>query len=280
MVAAVIPVWIGFALATHETSFQWIWVIPILIATLLIQIGTNISNDYFDWKKGADTAERIGPTRVTQSGLLSPNQVKLGFIIAFALAIVVGIPLALRGGWIIVFIGLSSVLLGIFYTAGPFAIAYRGLSEIFVILYFGIVAVTGTEYLLTLSWDTLSIWCGIPTGLLSTSLLIMNNIRDIPTDQKSGKWTLPARFGLRFGLMEFAFSLILAIGIAVGIVWIHFQLLYLFTLFPLYIYTYLIIRRAYLARSREEYLDLLSITAKYQWLFGILFGSAILLGTQ
>lgn len=276
--AAVIPVWLGFSLAIHDAAFQWFWVIPILVATLLIQIGTNISNDYYDWKKGADTSERIGPQRVTQSGMLKPQQVKLGFLLVFAIAILVGIPLALRGGWVIVAIGLTSIFFGIFYTAGPFALAYRGLSEIFVIFYFGIIAVSGTEYLLTLTWDGISFWCGLATGLVSTSLLIINNVRDIPTDQKSKKLTLPARFGLRFGLLEYSLSLILAVLVAVMVVLIYLQPLFLFTLFPLYLYSFLLIRQAYTAKNREDYITVLIATTKFQWLFGALFGATLILG--
>lgn len=280
LIAAIAPVWIGFALASHEETFSPIWIFPILFATILIQIGTNVANDYYDWKKGADTNERIGPQRVTQSGLLLPHQVKLGFILLFSVAILIGFPLALRGGWSIVAIGLTSVACGILYTAGPYAFAYRGWSELFVILYFGIIAVTGTEYLLTLSWNWNSIWAGVPIGLLATALLIINNVRDIQTDKKIGKLTLPARYGSSFGLFEYSVCIILAVLMSISFIYRSYEWFSLVSLIPLVPYAYILIRQAYQSRSNEEYIHVLVFTAKYQFLFGVLFGVAILLGIQ
>lgn len=204
--AAVVPVMVATALVRYEGhSILW-WVsICALLAALFIQIGTNLVNDAIDFKKGADTEERIGPRRVTQSGLLSHKQVMIGAGVCFALALAFGVPLVARGSWPIVAIGLVSVALGYAYTGGPFPLAYLGLGDFFVILFFGLVAVGGTFFLHTHTLSVSALVAGLQVGLLATVLIAVNNLRDAPQDAKVGKRTLAVRFGLNFARAEIAF---------------------------------------------------------------------------
>jgi len=206
LTAALVPVGVGTALplGLGLGSKPGLAVLA-LISALFIQIGTNLVNDASDFKKGADTAERIGPKRVTQSGLLSPRTVLAGGLFCFLLAILFGIPLVLSGGWPLVWIGLFSVFAGYAYTAGPFPLAYLGLGDFFVLVFFGWVAVGGMVYLNS-GYVEGSAWvAGTQVGLLATVLIAINNLRDRATDVKASKKTLPVRFGERFAKVEIGF---------------------------------------------------------------------------
>jgi len=257
--------------ALQHTQVELIWIFPILIATLLIQIGTNISNDYYDFKKGADTADRIGPVRVTQAGLISPKTVQIGSFVIFIAAILTGIPLVMRGGWIIVAIGLISVLFGILYTAGPYPIAYLGLGELFVLVFFGIIAVSGTAYLLTLEWSKLALLSGITIGMLSISLLAVNNIRDISTDRKAGKNTLAARFGHRFARVEYLLAIFIAHAIGFYLVFQLKSLIWLCIFIPTILLSIEPIKIVFNKQDGQSLNTALAKTARLQLLFGILF---------
>jgi 1,4-dihydroxy-2-naphthoate octaprenyltransferase len=187
-------------------------------SALMIQIGTNFVNDYYDFKKGSDTAERLGPTRVTQAGLVMPYQMKAAIAVAFALAIVGGLYLVLRGGWPILTIGLASIGCGVLYTAGPFSLSYTGLADLFVLLFFGLVAVAGTYYVQILAFSTTALIAGLGPGLFSVAILTVNNLRDIDQDRKAGKRSLPARFGRGFARAEYTVSIILATLVPVWLV--------------------------------------------------------------
>ncbi|MDQ2890439.1 MAG: 1,4-dihydroxy-2-naphthoate polyprenyltransferase [Gemmatimonadota bacterium] len=194
--AATVPVLIGAAVAIDERfTFRPLVFLVTLAAALLIQIGTNFANDYSDFHRGADHEGRLGPLRVTQSGLISHDAVRRGIIIAFGLAAILGCYLAWIGGWPIVAIGVASILCGLAYTGGPWPFGYHGLGDAFVFVFFGLVAVTGTAYLQTGSWSTLAIVASIPPGLLVTNILVINNLRDLPTDSAAGKRTLAVRIG-------------------------------------------------------------------------------------
>lgn len=202
--AAVVPVLVGAALAYGDRVFVPGPFLAAVLGALLIQIGTNFANDYFDFIQGADTEERMGPTRVTQAGMVSPRQTLIATGVAFALATLVGLYLVWVGGWPIVAIGVLSILSGIAYTGGPFPLGYNGLGELFVILFFGFVAVLGTYFVQAHTLTTLGWWVAVPVGLLSSAILVVNNYRDIQTDRKAGKRTLAARFGARFAKVEYA----------------------------------------------------------------------------
>ncbi len=208
--AGIAPVIIGTAMAYESGSPHWLSAIAALLGAVFIQIGTNFANDYFDHKKGVDRAERLGPTRVTQAGMVSPSQMKTATTIVFSLALMAGIYLAWRGGIPIVVIGLLSILFGVLYTGGKYPIGYIGLGDIFVLIFFGPVAVGGTFYVqtLTINWPVLV--AGIAPGLFSVAILTVNNLRDIDNDSTSGKKTLAVRFGRRFSQLEYTFSIIVA----------------------------------------------------------------------
>lgn len=207
--AALAPVLTGSALAYYHHHFNFNIFIFICIAALFIQIGTNFSNDLHDYLKGTDTDQRLGPLRATQAGLLTPSQMKLGTALAFFVALLAGIYLVFIGGWIIVIIGLTSFAAGIAYTAGPYPLGYHGWGDVFVFLYFGIIAVCGTFYLYTGGINSASILTGSAMGGLSTAILIVNNLRDADTDIHTGKKTLAVRFGKNFVRAEYVFCIMI-----------------------------------------------------------------------
>lgn len=194
---------VGTAVAINEAVFQWGPALAALVGALLIQIGTNFANDVFDYKKGADTTERLGPTRVTQAGLLAPEMVMFGMWLIFGLAVLVGLYLVWVGGWPIVVIGILSILAGIAYTGGPFPLGYNGLGDLFVFIFFGVIAVCGTYYVQAGTVSPTAIWASLPVGFLATAILVVNNLRDIDTDRVAGKKTLAVRFGARGAQIEY-----------------------------------------------------------------------------
>jgi len=208
--AGIAPVIIGSALAHGDGKFHLLSAIAATLASLLIQIATNLSNDYYDHIHGADTKERLGPTRVTQAGLVKPEIVRLAFIITFSLAFIIGLYLIWRGGLPILIIGILSIILGILYTGGPFPLGYHGLGDIVVLIFFGPIAVGGTYYVQTLEMTPIVLIAGLSPGLLSMALLTVNNLRDINTDRKAGKITLAVRFGEFFTKMEYLVSVTIA----------------------------------------------------------------------
>ena len=210
LTAALSPVILGSSLAYYEGNFNIITFIFIAIAASLIQIGTNYSNDLFDYLKGTDNKNRLGPNRAMQNGLLSLKEIKRAIIIIFILAIIFGFYLALLGGWIIVSIGLLSIFFGIIYTGGPYPLAYNGLGDIFVFIFFGLVAVSGTHYLYTGNFTYNSIILGSAIGCLSTSILIVNNLRDIDNDKEYGKNTLAVYLGAKFTRIEYLTLMLVA----------------------------------------------------------------------
>lgn len=201
--AAAAPVVVGTAAAIAGQVFRPGPALAALLGALLIQIGTNFANDVFDFKKGADTTTRLGPLRVTQAGLLSPRQVMVGMWLTFGAAALVGLYLIMVGGWPIVVIGLLSIASGIAYTAGPFPLGYNGLGDLFVFIFFGLVAVCGTYYVQAGTVSPAAFWTAIPMGLLATAILVVNNLRDVDTDRAAGKKTLAVRFGAKGAQVEY-----------------------------------------------------------------------------
>ena len=206
LTAAIAPILVGTAL-TKLTGHQAIWWVSVLslLASIFIQVGTNLVNDAVDFKKGADTDARVGPKRVTQSGVFSGRTVMLMAALFFILAVFCGIPLVVRGGLPILWIGIFSVLAGYAYTAGPFPLAYKGLGDIFVIIFFGLVAVGGVSYLHSFTWSLKALVLGFQVGFHCTVLIAINNLRDVETDRFVNKKTLPVRFGKTFARYEIAF---------------------------------------------------------------------------
>jgi 1,4-dihydroxy-2-naphthoate octaprenyltransferase len=217
MGAAFAPVLIGTSMAYAADAAHWGAALCALGGAVMIQVGTNFANDYFDFVKGADTEERLGPTRATAAGLIRPETMRLAFILAFLSVLPMGGFLLYRAGWPLLWVGVLSIASGILYTGGPAPLGYLGLGDIFVVIFFGPVAVGGTFYVqaLTLPWEVLV--AGLGPGLLSTSMLVVNNLRDVHTDRKAGKRTLAVRLGERFARIEFTASIVGACAIPIGL---------------------------------------------------------------
>jgi len=193
--AALAPVLVGTALAFHDGAFALLPALAALLGALLLQIGSNFANDYFDFFKGADTHERLGPVRVTASGLITPGQLRWGMVAVFGLAALDGLYLIQVGGWPILAVGVASILAALLYTGGPFPFGYYGLGDLFVFIFFGLVAVCGTYYVQALTLTGSVVLAAVPPGLLITAILVVNNLRDIETDAKAGKRTLAVMLG-------------------------------------------------------------------------------------
>ena len=207
LTAAIVPVMVGAAVAYRTAGASGVRVgalLAALLGAMFIQIGTNLANDVFDAEKGADTAERLGPTRVTQAGLLTAREVRAGMVVAFGLATLAGVYLVASAGWPIVAIGVASIASGIAYTGGPYPLGYNGLGDVFVFVFFGLVAVCGTAFVGLGSIPTLAWAAAVPVGALATAVLVVNNVRDRATDVVAGKRTLVVRLGRRFGTLEYA----------------------------------------------------------------------------
>ena len=229
--ASASPVLVGTAAAAADQSMRLLPALAALIGAILLQIGVNLANDYFDYLKGVDTAERVGPVRVTQSGLIPPVEVLKGMILIFILAMTAGIYLVSEAGWIVALIGGASILAALLYSGGPFPLASHGLGDVFVFIFFGPVAVCGTYYVQSLRLSLSCALLSIPLGLLIASILVVNNLRDIPTDLKVGKRTLAVILGARGARVEFALLLILAY--AAPVLMAAFGTIHVWALLPL-----------------------------------------------
>lgn len=217
--AAVVPVIVGTALAFTDGVFVPSVAVAALLVALLLQIGANLANDVFDFRSGADTTQRLGPIRVTQSGLIAQERVMAGTIAVVALAAVCGLYLVWRGGWPILTLGLLAIAATFAYTAGPFPLGYNGLGEVFVLFFFGIVAVAGTYYLQAGELTAQALALSLPVGCPVTAILVVNNLRDIETDRLAGKRTLAVRLGRRATQVEYA-SLVTFPYLVLPILWL------------------------------------------------------------
>ena len=193
--AAIAPVLVGTALAGFAHVFHPLRFVAALLGAIFIQVGTNLSNDYSDARRGADTEDRLGPVRVTAGGLVPPRQVLIATYVSFGLAVLAGIYLVVVAGWLLLVVGAASILAGVLYTGGPRPYGYEGLGEVFVFLFFGIVAVAGSYFVQSkhLHWEAFAL--AVPVGLLAAAILVVNNFRDIDTDRRAGKRTLAVRLG-------------------------------------------------------------------------------------
>jgi len=223
--AAVSPVLVGTALGLVEEDFRPLAFVAALVGSVFIQIGTNLANDYSDARRGADSEDRLGPVRVTAGGLLPPRRVLVGTYVAFGVAVLAGIYLAAVAGWELLVVGALSIAAGVLYTGGPRPYGYAGLGELFVFLFFGVVAVNGSYYVQTeeLGWEAFVL--SVPVGLLAAAILVVNNVRDIDTDRRAGKRTLAVKLGrertrrLFAAMLPLAFVLPLAVPAAGGLSW-------------------------------------------------------------
>lgn len=275
--AAVAPVVVGTALAIHDGSFRLLPALAALLGALLLQIGVNLANDYFDHVKGVDTHERRGPVRVTQSGLIAAEHVRLAMLVVLALSAVVGVYLIFEGGWPILAIGAASILSALAYSGGPFPLASHGLGDVFVFIFFGLAAVCGTYYVQARDLTPLVVLAAVPVGLLITAILVVNNYRDIESDRRAGKRTLAVMLGERGARLEYVLLLIVSYVVPAGLVaakmlepWGLLALLSLPLAVPL-------IRAMYGPNEGPIMNKTLAGTARLALVFSLLFSAGILL---
>ena len=273
--AAVAPVLVGTALAWHDHAVVWPAALACLGFALLVQIGTNFANDYFDYVKGADTPERVGPRRAVAAGLVVPEVMKSAMMAVFALAFVVGLTLLKFGGWPLLGIGVASILFGIAYTGGPYPLGYNGLGDVFVFIFFGLVAVCTTYFVQTGAVSSAVVICAVGVGLLATNILVVNNYRDVETDRHAGKRTLVVRFGRRFARIQFGVSLFVALTIPVHLVLRGYTpLVWLpVALVPM---AWRHAKRLSLAQTPAELIALLGDTGKLLALYAVLLSVGVL----
>ena len=258
--AAVAPVLLGTAMAYHAGAWHGLPAMLCLTFALLVQIGTNFANDYLDGVKGTDTEARIGPRRAVAGGLIKAATMKWAALGVLACAFSLGLSLIVFGGWWLLAIGMSSVLCAWIYTGGPYPLAYNGLGDVFVVLFFGLIAVGCTFYVQT-GYMTLDVvLLGLACGLAVNNILVVNNYRDIDEDRQAGKRTLVVLFGRRWALAQYAVSLIIACGV---LIWLFFQGYGGFVLLgtvPL-LGGLLLLRKLQSSQSAEAYLSSLKVAS-------------------
>ena len=277
LAAAFVPVLVGASIALNDGLINLAATTVALVCAFLIQIGTNFANDYFDFIKGADTDERIGFERATSAGLIAPKTMLLATIICMFLAFLFGLYLVWIGGTIVLIIGLLSLLFGILYTGGPFPLGYNGLGDVFVFLFFGIVAVMTTYYVNVLEWSEASFWASLAVGALCVNILVVNNLRDVEQDKKSGKKTLGVLFGENALKWEYTLMVLLAFAIPPHF---YFQLSFnawVFLPFASLPIVAIYVSRIWKETNKIKLNPLLERTAQYMVIFGLLFSVGILL---
>jgi 1,4-dihydroxy-2-naphthoate polyprenyltransferase len=216
--AAIAPVLVGTALAASEDVFMPLRFVCALIGSIFIQIGTNLANDYSDARRGADTEDRLGPVRVTAGGLVPPRRVLVWTYVAFGIAVLAGVYLIAVAGWELLAVGVASIVAGVLYTGGPKPYGYEGLGELFVFLFFGVVAVVGSYFVQTEELTRAAFDLSVPVGLLAAAILVVNNIRDIDTDRRAGKRTLAVRVGREKARRLFFLMVVFAYLALIGVV--------------------------------------------------------------
>ena len=269
--AAVSPVVVGSALAVADEVFVPLPAVAALLGALLIQIGTNLANDYFDYVKGTDVAGRKGPTRVAQSGLISLPHLRFGMGVTFLLAIVVGLYLVSVGGWPVLVIGIASLISALAYTGGPFPIGYHGLGDLFVFVFFGLAAVCGTYYVQALSITPAVALAAVPVGAMTVAILVVNNLRDLESDRRTGKRTLAVMIGPRGTRLEYVALLAVAFGVPVVFwlcAWSSAWVLLPWLMLPLAVH---LVRKIYETTEGPPLNKALAGTANLGLAFGILF---------
>ena len=274
--AGVVPVLVGSALAFKAQSFHLGIFLTCLVGSLALQIASNFINDASDFLRGADTEERVGPLRMAQAGLISPKALYIGAGLCFLIATLCGIYLTLQAGWIILLIGLLSIICATAYTAGPFPLAYYGLGDLFVLIFFGLAAVCGTYFAHALKFDSLVFISALIVGFHATGILIVNNTRDIEQDKKVNKMTLCVRLGLMNSKLYYIFLVTLSYLLIFHLAFELKSFWPLLTLLasPLAFFN---IRKIQKAQRGEDYNLLLASTAKHQILFALLFSLSLAL---
>jgi 1,4-dihydroxy-2-naphthoate octaprenyltransferase len=275
--AAVAPVLVGSALAWREGSFKPGAAAACLGFALLVQVGTNFANDYYDARKGADTAERVGPRRAVASGLVKPETMRAAMWAVFGAAFCVGLTLLAYGGWPLLLVGVASILCGVAYTGGPYPLAYHGLGDVFVFLFFGLVAVGATEFVQSgaLSWA--GVVGGAGVGALATNILVANNYRDVETDAKADKRTLLVRWGRGYGRWQFGLGH--AVAVAAPLVLAVLGAAELWPALAVALVAAIVgarqLQRLRAARGPADCIALLGMTGRWLAVYGLLLGAAV-----
>lgn len=278
LAAAFVPVLIGIALAIRNNLFAPVPSLVALTCAFLIQIGTNFANDYFDFVKGADTEQRIGFERATAKGLVSSRQMLMATVITMGLAFVLGLYLVWHAGWIILLIGVLALIFGILYTGGPYPLGYNGLGDLFVFIFFGIVAVMGTYYVNALEWSMASFWASLSVGALSTNILVVNNLRDIEQDRPAGKNTIGVLFGENALRWEYVIMLFIAFAIPLHFYYrLDYNWIVLVPLISIPV-TGSLLKQVWSEEDKSKLNTTLERTARFMVLFGLLFSIGIVWG--
>lgn len=273
--AALVPVMVGSALAVHDGKFNIIYSSVALLCSVLIQVGTNFTNDLYDYLKGADNENRKGPLRVLVSGLISKKEMTLGIILVFTTAFLLGLFLVYSTSWMILVVGIVSILAGLAYTAGPFPLAYNGLGDVFVFIFFGLVGTCGTYFLHHQSITVESVIASIPVGALITNILVVNNYRDIKEDKEAGKYTLAVKLGEIFSFYQYlVLSLFAFLVPLIFFALFDYHFLVLLPLISLPIIFKLI--KMLTSKNVDELNKALELTAKESALFGLLFSIGLI----
>lgn len=277
--AAVIPVLVGTAFAYAADSADITRAVVCLAFALMVQIGTNFANDYFDFVQGADTAERVGPRRAVAAGLVSPRTMLVATALVLTAAFLIGLLLVVEGGWWLVPIGVVSILCAIAYTGGPYPLGYNGLGDLFVFVFFGLVAVCATFYVQVHTVAPAVVCAAAAVGLLAANILVANNYRDVETDAKAGKRTLVVRFGRRFALWQYGLSALAALLCAPTLLCFGWRWP---VLLPLLLAPWAarLTHRLGAAPDAREQIAVLADTAKFLAVFGVLLSAGVIWGAR
>jgi len=276
LLAAVVPVMVGSALAISMKKFYLPYSIVALLCSILIQIGTNFTNDLYDYLKGSDTIKRKGPRRVLATGLISVSEMRLAIILVFGLTFVLGLYLVYSSGILILWVGILSIFAGIIYTAGPFPLAYNGLGDLFVFIFFGIVGTMGTYYVQTQEISFLAFLVSIPVGALITNILIVNNYRDIEEDREANKRTLAVILGRTFSRWQYIF-LIMISYLTSFIMYLNFNYkLWIFLPMLTIPISIILIKMLYTLKG-QELNKTLELSAKFAGIYGLLLSIGLIL---
>lgn len=274
--AAIMPVFVGTSIAIYDGIFYTPTAIITLVCALLIQIGTNFINDLYDFLKGSDKKDRVGPTRVLASGLISVQEMKIGIALVFGSAFLLGLYLVYMSGWLIFIIGILSLIAGYAYTAGPYPLAYNGLGDIFVFIFFGFIGTIGSYYVQTQEITSLAFWSSIPVGALITNILVVNNYRDLEEDKIAGKKTLAVKFGGKFARLHYLVFMILSYAILLVVYFTFKQSLLVFLPMLTVPLSIKLVRMIYNLKGKELN-KTLELTGKLSAIYGVLFAAGILL---
>jgi len=276
LAAAVVPVAVGSSMAYRAGSFKVSASVIALLVAMLIQVGTNFTNDLYDFLKGADTKKRLGPLRVMNARLVSEQQMRKAIFLVFGMAFLLGMILVMQTSWWLLAVGVFSIISGLAYTAGPYPLAYNGLGDIFVFIFFGLVATAGTFYVNAETVTASALIASVPVGLLITNILVVNNYRDADQDKTAGKRTTAVLFGKRFAKFQYIFSLVLSFAVPL---WIYnkgesdYGMLLVFLL----LVPAAMLVKGLLTRQGAELNKTLENTAKFTAAYGLTYSIGFLL---